>query len=282
MTRRRFTCTLVCAIALLALDVPSARAWGLQTHQEINRRAAEAMGSACQGFFRRHAAALARRAIEPDTILKDRLGNRERIHHFIDLDLYGAPPFRDLPEDYAAAVARYGRDRVRERGVLPWHIETMSTALRLDLRHGDLEAAERDAAYLGHYVADGTMPLHTTRFHDGRSEAQAGVHRRIELELIDRRFAPYQQALDQAEVRVDPWPARARDRIAAVFRLLRESYAGVGPLLDADVAAARIDPAHGAAYLEAFEASSGELLRRQIVAAARAVAAAWRAACAPP
>ena len=42
------------------------------------------------------------------------------------------------------------------------------------------------AAYLSHFVADTTMPLHTTRNYDGQLTGNNGIHRRIEVEIVAR------------------------------------------------------------------------------------------------
>jgi len=263
----------------MALELARARealAWGIRTHAAINRRAAEAAGEACGGFFRRHAAELARRAPEPDTVLKARLGEREQIRHFIDLDSY---PDGVVPEDYHAAVERFGRDRVRRSGILPWRIDQLAAELARALKRGDEPAAVEDAAYLGHYIADATMPLHTTRNYDGQLTHQSGVHARIERELIDDHLARYERALDGATIAPEPWPRTARARRAVTFTLLAASARRVPALLRADRTAASADRRHGALYLERFEALAGPLLRAQLIAGAEAVAASWKAAC---
>jgi hypothetical protein len=274
------------AIVLLALGTgielagaSAARAWGIRTHVAINRRAAEAAGEACGGFFRRHAEELARRAPEPDTILKARLGEREQIRHFIDLDSY---PEGGVPEDYRVAVERYGRERVRRNGILPWRIDQLAAELARELKRGDEAAAVEDAAYLGHYIGDATMPLHTTRNFDGQLTHQTGVHARIERELIDGRFASYERELAAAVIAPPPWPRASRARRAVTFALLMASARQVPALLRADRTAASVDRRHGRRYLERFESLAGASLRVQLIAAAEAVAASWRAACPPP
>ena len=40
--------------------------------------------------------------------------------HFMDLDVYGPPPFSALPRDYDRAVERWGREFVDKNGQLAW------------------------------------------------------------------------------------------------------------------------------------------------------------------
>ena len=58
--------------------------------------------------------------------------HEEDSNHFLDLDWqgFGPYPFNALPRDYTAAVAKFGRNRMREMGTLPWAVEERYGALR--------------------------------------------------------------------------------------------------------------------------------------------------------
>jgi hypothetical protein len=56
----------------------------------------------------------------------------ENPNHFLNLDWkgYGQYPFAELPRDYTAAVARFGRARIEENGTVPWRVEEYHGNLR--------------------------------------------------------------------------------------------------------------------------------------------------------
>ena len=53
-------------------------------------------------------------------------------------------------------------------------------------RERDWAETRLAAAYLSHFVADATMPLHATRNYDGQLTGNNGIHRRIEVEMVAR------------------------------------------------------------------------------------------------
>src|SRR5687768_5581268 len=110
-------------IAVLALPVP-AHAWGFEAHQFIMDRAIALLPPELRPFFERHRAAVVERAIDPDLWQKAGFDDEEP-NHFLDYDWegYGKYPFAELPRDYTAAVAKFGRQRIRDNGTLPWRAE---------------------------------------------------------------------------------------------------------------------------------------------------------------
>ena len=170
-------------------------------------------------------------AVEPDTVLKRRDGRREAVRHFINLDHYGPPPFRDLPRERRAAEARFGWQTIEREGTLPWSGAAVARRLRDELRRGDLAAARVTAGHLAHYAADATMPLHATENHDGQLTGQRGIHRRFEATLVDGDLDEYTRRA---------WKVAARRPIApegaegALFAALEQSYDRVARVLAAD------------------------------------------------
>ena len=68
-------------------------------------------------MFEAGRATLIERSIDPDTWRNAGFADEEP-HHFLDLDWegYGKYPFAELPRDYTAAVAKFGRTRIQENG----------------------------------------------------------------------------------------------------------------------------------------------------------------------
>jgi hypothetical protein len=272
--RRGALALLACAGILIRPAV--AGAWGLAAHRWVAERAAEVVGERCAPLVEGHAAELGTRAVEPDTVLKPALGRVEKIRHYLDLDDYGAPPFRKLPRDYEAAVARFGRKTVEERGTLPWHGAMLARRLREEIARGSWKQARVTAGHLAHYAADATMPLHATRNHDGQLTGQRGLHKRVEHKLVDDRFARYRERARYARPRAPIAPA---DATAALFAALEEAYVSVAPVLAADRAARAGTRAGSSLYYRRLDVELGERLSRHLGAAATLTAALWEGAC---
>lgn len=257
-------------VVLALLRAAPARAWGFVGHRVIEEQAIETLPEPLRAHFRAHRAEISDASIEPDTVLKQRDGREETVKHFLDLDLYGAPPFEELPRAYADAIARYGEATVRERGVVPWTIERERARLVAAMRAGDWAAARTTAAYLGHYAADATMPLHAVSNYDGRATGNHGIHGAIERDLVDARIGEFLRRL-----RSKSHPARADAVSRDPFAVLAESYAAVPSLLAADTAARAAGDVGSPRYVDALDERVGGMLAGRLARAVDLVAALW-------
>ncbi len=204
--------------------VTNLQAWGFTAHRQINYRAVALLPAEMQPFFLRHRNFLAEHAVDPD--LWRRQDKAEGVHHYIDIDLYGRYPFRELPRDYKAAVAKFGEDVVRQRGLGPWRVVEFLGKLSRAMRDGNRDETLLTAAALGHYVADLHVPLHTVENYDGQMTGNRGIHKRWESVMIDA-FLP--------DIRLHPAPARYLERpLDAVFGIVLDSYVFADDLLRAD------------------------------------------------
>jgi hypothetical protein len=272
---RRGALALAACVAVLMRPVV-AGAWGLASHRWVAERAAEIVGERCAPLVAGHAAELGARAVEPDSVLKSALGRVEKIRHYLDLDDYGAPPFRALPRDYDAAVARFGRKTVEDRGTLPWYGGMLARRLRDEIARGSWKQARVTAGHLAHYAADATMPLHATRNHDGQLTRQRGLHKRVEHRLVDARIARYRERARHARPRAPIAPGEAT---TALFAALEQAYGSVAPTLAADRAARAGTRAGSSLYYRRLDVELGERLARHLGAAATLTAALWEGAC---
>ncbi len=261
-------------LAALLLAAPSAYGWGFASHRMIEEEAIETLSEPLRGYFRAHREEISDGSIEPDTVLRERYGRREAIKHFIDLDLYGAPPFPDLPRTHRAAVERFGRQVVGERGTLPWTIEQKHARLVREMRAGRWREALKTAAYAGHYVGDATMPLHAVSNYDGRASGNPGVHKAVEHDLVDERSAEYRRRVRARRLRAAA-ADYGRDQI---FAVLFESFNAVPDLLDADRRARRLGAVGSPAYLEVLDDRAGALLTARLSRAVEVLGAFWQSA----
>jgi hypothetical protein len=166
-------------------------AWGSDGHMMINRLAGEMLPKDVPEFLRSPAAlnALAYYGPEPDHWrgkLEPELAKASAPDHFMDMeyvDLVGVLP-RDRYDFVRALVpvqvAHPDLPLTAERvGMQPYQTvevwERLKSAMRdyrtLQAAHEDTKPVEGEivflAGWLGHYVADGSMPLHTSIYFNG-------------------------------------------------------------------------------------------------------------------
>jgi hypothetical protein len=172
------------ALICLTAQPPAARAWGNEGHRLINRLAASTLPADVPAFLRSEAAVneIEYLGPEPDrwrSPAEPELSAAQAPEHFIDLELadaLGPLPRRRL--DFEAEVFAAG-ERPEKIGLQPWETTEVWERLMQALReYRRLAAARQDtrgveaaaifyAGWLGHYVGDGSQPLHTTIQYNG-------------------------------------------------------------------------------------------------------------------
>ena len=182
----RFFRVLLAASGMVCFLVlpPVARAWGNDGHRMINRLAASTLPSDVPAFLRSEAALneIEYLGPEPDrwrSPAEPELGAAQAPEHFIDLEL--ADALGPLPRkrlDFEAKVFAAGK-RPETIGLQPWETTEVWERLKAAMRqYRSMKAANQDtqpveqaivfyAGWLGHYVGDGSQPLHTTIQYNG-------------------------------------------------------------------------------------------------------------------
>jgi hypothetical protein len=182
------------ALVLLSLySVPFSHAWGNKGHRIINRLAAESLPADMPAFMRTREAVREIEYLgpEPDrwrSRAEPELAAAQAPDHFIDLenaDLIGTLPrerYQFIAALYAYAASHPDRaaDLRPERvGFQPYITnevwERLKSAMRdyrtLAAQHQETRPAEAAilfyAGWLGHYVGDGSQPLHVTIQYNG-------------------------------------------------------------------------------------------------------------------
>jgi hypothetical protein len=189
---RKLSGFLLAAVGLLpVMLVQQSFAWGSDGHMMINRLAGAALPADIPEFLRSPAAldALQYYGPEPDrwrSSAEPELDTAQAPEHFIDLewaDLAGALPRNryDFIRALAAAQAKHP-DMVltpEKVGLQPWVTTEVYERLQSAFRdYRALVAAKKDtkpseaeivflAGWLGHYVGDGSQPLHTSIQYNG-------------------------------------------------------------------------------------------------------------------
>jgi len=106
--------------------------------------------------------------------------------HYIDIDNYNEfVATGRIPQTKDSVSAIHGYSFVRNNGILPWATKASFDSLKACFLRYDWSNAMLFASDLGHYVADGYMPLHITKDYDGRTGNQSGIHSRYESAMIE-------------------------------------------------------------------------------------------------
>lgn len=171
-------------LAIIVLHPTPAHAWGDEGHRLINRLAILNLPADTPAFLRTEDALREIEYLgpEPDrwrSPSEPELVAAQAPEHFIDLELadaLGPLPHRRL--DFEARVFAAGQ-RPEKIGLLPWQTDEIWERLKAALRaYRQLSVAGEDtrpveqaiifyAGWLGHYVGDGSQPLHTTIRYNG-------------------------------------------------------------------------------------------------------------------
>lgn len=278
----RTLATLGLVMALL-LAPSRADAWGFEAHKWIMDRAIALLPAELRPFFEANRATVVERSVDPDT-WRSAGFSQEDPNHFLDLDWegFGKYPYADLPRDYAAAVAKFGRQRMEEMGAVPWRTEEMHGNLRRAFEgFAQRPFAKYDiilqASALAHYTSDAHVPFHAVWNYDGQRTQQWGIHSRFETIMYER----YRERFT-----VTPTPlAPIRNARDFIFDRLLEGTQLVPGILKADLAAIGNRDVYDEAYYEAFFTANRAVMERRLGESAAAVAAmiagAWEAAGKP-
>jgi hypothetical protein len=166
------------------LSAVPAYGWGNEGHRMINRLAASALPQEVPAFLRSPAALdeIEYLGPEPDrwrSRAEPELSAAQAPEHFIDLEL--ADALGPLPRkrlDFEALVFAAGK-RPETIGLQPWQTDEVWERLKAAMREyraisaakGDTKPVEAAiifyAGWLGHYVGDGSQPLHVTVQYNG-------------------------------------------------------------------------------------------------------------------
>jgi hypothetical protein len=165
--------------------------WGQTGHSLINLLAAQNLPADTPAFLRNGNGldVIEYLGPEPDrwrNKAEDELSSTQAVDHFIDLEyaeLVSPLPRKRYDFIRALAVAQAAHPElpltIEKVGLQPWQVEEVWQRLKTDLReYRKLVAANQDTApvqvailfdcgWLGHYVGDGSMPLHTSMQYNG-------------------------------------------------------------------------------------------------------------------
>ncbi len=279
------------ALALLVAIPPQlAYAWGDQGHILVNRVAAQKIPGSMPPFLRNAVSQIAYLGPEPDRWRSDSeptLKGAQEPDHFINLDaLAGLKEFPLTRYQFYQYLEQRRRTAKDPSQYLPERIglqpyitlevyERLKVAFReyrrLRVANLDTYPAEQNAIYyagwLGHYVADGANPMHTSVQYNGwvgpnphGYTTSPDIHHRFETDFVNRNLERLQFA-DLVEA-----PRRLAHPFQDYIAYLRQSLRLVEPLY-------ALEKRGG--FTDAGTAEGREFVRRRLAAGSQMLLNLW-------
>jgi len=165
--------------------------------------------------------------------------------HYIDIDNYNDFISKgSVEQNFELAKNSYGSAFVMDNGILPWATKASFDSLRNCLQRHNFTKAQVFAADLGHYVADGHMPMHVTKNYDGQLSGNNGIHSRYESTMI----GTYVSLITYTGEDI----SEISDVNQYIFDYLYTNYSYVGSVLAADTYAKTFGGTSSTAYKTAL------------------------------
>ena len=176
MVKNIFRYSLILSLCLFLVS------WGGTGHRIINSKCPESF-PASMSAFRVWSDSLSLHASDADN--RKSADKNESPKHFLDIENYSEfSTTGRIASTYDSIVSRHGANYVVSNGTLPWATMNMYDTLRVDFVKRQWHKAMLDASDLGHYVADGHMPLHISANYDGQQTGNSGIHSRYETSMV--------------------------------------------------------------------------------------------------
>ncbi len=248
-------------LLFFCLSASPAFSWGPEGHEYINKSAAVKAPVGVAGFppffqSRESIEIITYNGLEPDRwkrFPEYTRGDGHGLAHYINLDLV-----QDLPvaRDHIIALQMYQEKGLDSRvvGLLPYYIMESYEKLKISFgeyrdsvkRGGDTRAVEVNILYyaglLGHYVGDGSQPLHTTAHHHGwvgenhkDYSMDEGIHQRFEVEFV--RNIKAEDFLETVKT-----PSRLHNPFSEIIVYLKKTHSYMEKVYELDKAGAFSEP----------------------------------------
>ena len=197
--------------------------WGFFAHQHINRFAVFTLPGGMIRFYKANINYISEHAVDPD---KRRYADTsEAPRHYLDVELY-EKNIDSIPEKWADAVERYGAVKLNKNGILPWQIQKSYYKLVDAFAERDSSKILIYSAYIGHYLADAHVPLHTTQNHNGQLSNQVGIHAFWESRLPELFYKEYSYFVGKANYIERP--------LTQAWKIVKHTHSLVDSVLDCE------------------------------------------------
>lgn len=207
--------------------------WGFFAHQRINYLAVFTLPAGINLFYKQNIRYLSDHAVDPDK--RRYADSAEAPRHYLDVELY-EPHIDSIPMKWEDALKRYGSKKLNTNGILPWQIQRSYYKLVNAFKERDSAKILIYSAYLGHYVADAHVPLHTTQNHNGQLTNQHGIHAFWESLLPELFAEKYNFIVGRAVYIEDP--------LKTSWQIIKQSHALLDSVLTLEAALSARFPAH--------------------------------------
>jgi hypothetical protein len=235
---------------LVALLLPlSGFSWGEKGHLMVNRLAIDAAGPQLPEFMVASRNTLIYNGYEPDRWREESntpMNTAQAPDHFFDSELWGS--IATIEKDRYAFMAKLAERKIDlpKIGYLPYAIVETYGRLRNAFRQWrqaktaeDREAARANAVFyagvMGHYVADGSQPLHMSIHYNGWADGSPNprnytkdrtLHGRYESGYVNRAIV---EAQVKPRVRA---PQRLPDVFVSTKQYLDVTFSELGPMYE--------------------------------------------------
>ncbi len=266
---------------LISLLPLKALSWGFLVHRTVNKHAVYCLPPEMVGFYKKHIDYITEHAIDPDK--RAHVNKDEAIRHYIDIDAYGENCFDEMPQKWYAAVDKYSEDTLKKYGILPWRINQLVRWLTNAFIEKDAAKILFISTNLGHYMADATVPLHTSVYYNGKTPEQKGIHSFWESRIPELFMDKYNFFVGKAEYIDEP--------LNYVWGLVRESNLSVDTVYDIynllekkypeekkfsfENKGANVKKVYNKDYSRDFDEMQNGLVERKIRVAIMAVSSIW-------
>ncbi|MEJ2616390.1 MAG: S1/P1 nuclease [Ignavibacteriaceae bacterium] len=199
--------------------------WGEKGHQVISGNAVKLLPKEMDSF-KAWKDYLVQHASDAD--IRRKTDKSEAPRHYIDIDFYKEFLNGNMIENEDELISKYGDSTVTEKGILPWATQETLKNLTKAFKEKNRDKALIYAADLGHYVADGHQPMHTTVNYNGQLTDQKGIHFRYEVTMVDKHIDTIEQVIDSSDINYVENP------LAFIFNYIYNANSVNVVLLDAD------------------------------------------------
>jgi hypothetical protein len=254
--------------------------WGFFAHMQINQLAVYTLPQGLSRFYKNNIRYIRDHAVDPD---KRRYSDSlEAPRHYLDVEVY-EKSIDSIPFKWEDALVKYGRATLQESGTLPWQIHISYYKLVNAFKARDSIRILLYSAYLGHYLGDAHVPLHTTENHNGQLSNQAGIHAFWESRLPELFAKDYNFLVGRASYIDNP--------LKAAWKIVKHSHGLVDSTLFLEQELKKATPAfsrysyskrkgqvlkqYSEKYSRAYNLKLNHMVEKQMRASIKAVGDFW-------
>lgn len=230
-------------ISIMLILALTCGSWGGLGHRTISYKSVESFPVAMNDF-KIWNDSLSLHASDADN--RKSADSNESPKHYLDIENYQEYLTKGrIFSTYDSLVTKYGSYVVINNGTLPWATQNTYDLLVSDFKNLKWHQAMIDASDLGHYVADGHMPLHISANYDGQQTGNKGIHSRYESDMVYADISllsAYSGSSANYVNNVNNY----------IFNYIYNNHRYVDSILIADNYAKSIDAYYGTQYLNAL------------------------------